>query len=64
MNTDKQRKKIGKILGLTEELGWYLTEGEKRALLQQIIFRIGLNDNHSVMKVGKEWQLIDGDLPF
>lgn len=39
-NSENQRKRIGKILGLTEELGWYLTEAEKKELLVQIINRL------------------------
>lgn len=42
---ENQRKVRGKVLGLTEELGWHLTESEKQILLQQILFRLGLIEN-------------------
>ena len=42
---EQQREMIGTILSTTEELCWHLTEGEKIALLWQIILRMNIEGN-------------------
>ena len=64
MDFEKQRKKIGKTFGLTEELGHYLTDGEKLVVLQEIVDRLNFSGQPSLMKVGGEWKFVYGDLPF